>query len=863
MKYFILGLTFFLSSVYCWSQEIPQIISFSPSEYNAHHQNWSITEGCDHNIYVANTDGVLIFNGLRWTLTKLPSNRRPRSVFRGSDCKVYVSGYESFGFIDISNPEQPIYKPVADSLLLGRNQEYWKIFGDSTRLMFQSFSEIFTYDYQHIKQLDNPGNIMLGTVADDEFILPKIESGVYQIKGDSIYEKVYQYTLPDGSKVVGVSEGQIYVTQNQGLFRRTEKGYEPIDSDLNDRLKTSQVNSFLKTSDDQYVIGTILNGIYITDDLKSIRYHIDQSKGLSNNTVLNLHEDSHGNLWVGLDRGLDLVKINQPLLYYYDQQGKLGSIFASITYKDRLYIGTNQGVFTKTIKGDFELIENSQGQVWSFIESDGDLLCGHNRGTFLIKDKAFKQVSSITGGWCMKKINTDKFIQSSYTGLVLFEKIAGQWSDGFRIEDGGLLIENFELIDHTLLGYHPHHGIVRVELSEDFKSVLSNKTIDHPFNNDPLILTQSGGFLLKTREDSLYIGIDEDKSGREDQNEYGKLVNKLNGLVPISNTRFNKPHGKSTDYLFNFSDGYLIAPYDYSPPEHDFLTIDYVLVNNSIRTIPDSRSLSLSPFENDILIQFRTFDVFSKDMDFKYKLEGWDDQWLPLPKDGQLVFKNLQDGAYRLELMGGNKPLTFKIAPRWYESWPGLIMYMVIAFLTILFFNQRQQLKLRKQKEKLDAERLKELESERIRAKNAELENEVIYKNKMLANSTMTLVQKNKMLIDLKATLSKELKSADAYKRRQILHLIEMNMNSEDDWELFEPTFAEVHEDFLDKLRGKHSNITQGELRLAAYIKMDLSSKEIAPLMNISVRSIENKRYRLRKKLGIEDQSLKSYLQAM
>jgi DNA-binding CsgD family transcriptional regulator len=134
----------------------------------------------------------------------------------------------------------------------------------------------------------------------------------------------------------------------------------------------------------------------------------------------------------------------------------------------------------------------------------------------------------------------------------------------------------------------------------------------------------------------------------------------------------------------------------------------------------------------------------------------------------------------------------------------------------------------------------------------------------MLANSTMALVQKNNMLGELKAVIAKDdlTKTNDAQYKRRLINLIDRNIDSDEDWEIFERNFAEVHEDFLEKL--KTNDITAGELKLAAYIRMNLSSKEIAPLLNISIRSVENKRYRLRKKMGIEhDDNLSEHLLRM
>jgi DNA-binding CsgD family transcriptional regulator len=79
--------------------------------------------------------------------------------------------------------------------------------------------------------------------------------------------------------------------------------------------------------------------------------------------------------------------------------------------------------------------------------------------------------------------------------------------------------------------------------------------------------------------------------------------------------------------------------------------------------------------------------------------------------------------------------------------------------------------------------------------------------------------------------------------------------NIDKEWENFAKHFDKVHSDFLIELKERHSAITPNELKLCAYLRMNLSTKEIAQLMNISVRGVEISRYRLRKKLGISSET--------
>ena len=141
--------------------------------------------------------------------------------------------------------------------------------------------------------------------------------------------------------------------------------------------------------------------------------------------------------------------------------------------------------------------------------------------------------------------------------------------------------------------------------------------------------------------------------------------------------------------------------------------------------------------------------------------------------------------------------------------------------------------------------------------RNESLKNEMKFKNKELANATLHLIQKNKTLTYLKEDLGKLLKtipseSTEKHNVNSLLKKINRDLRNEKNWELFNNYFDEVHQDFIARLKDKFPDLSPKELRLCAYLRMNISTKEIAPLMNISVRGVEISRYRLRKKLNLD-----------
>src|SRR5690606_37093115 len=109
------------------------------------------------------------------------------------------------------------------------------------------------------------------------------------------------------------------------------------------------------------------------DTAGRIVQQVNKAGGLQNNTVLSLFADADQNLWLGLDNGIDRIELNSPLYFYFDKTGTFGTVYSSIIHQDKIYLGTNQGLFYSKLVSDggrpfqnfdFTLISGSQGQVW-------------------------------------------------------------------------------------------------------------------------------------------------------------------------------------------------------------------------------------------------------------------------------------------------------------------------------------------------------------------------------------------------------------------------------------------------------------------------------------------------------------------
>lgn len=258
---------------------------------------------------------------------------------------------------------------------------------------------------------------------------------------------------------------------------------------------------------------------------------------------------------------------------------------------------------------------------------------------------------------------------------------------------------------------------------------------------------------------------------------------------------------------------------------------------------------------------------------FSCYLKGFEDDWSTPDKKTERVYTNLPAGGYVFMVktqdnLGNESEIAayhFTILPPWYESIWAYMVYILlfIGLCYLLYKRHRRKLmeeRINFQKEQEHIKYMHQLEMDKsekeiIKLKNEKLEIEIETKNSELASNAMHLVQKAELMSNIKSELfklKKELKDdMQVTDFNRIIRLLDTEEKSDASWEQFSVHFDAVHVNFLKRLQETYPRITNTELRLSAYLKMNLSTKEIASLMKISPRGVEVGRYRLRKKLNL------------
>ena len=923
--YSIFFIICFFSNESSFAQFTPYFQNYSLSQYNAGNQNWCISKGVDDKLYIANNRGLLVFDGLTWNLHEIPNKTTIRSVLAHED-RIYIGSYEEFGFW--KKNAKGILEYSSLSHLIDQNEflneEFWQIIAYKDAVIFRSFLNIYIYRNDKIINIKPPSTVLSCDIVDDKVYISTLKKGIFILDGEELSPFIDGELMMD-TKVISInnhSKDLFIATSLKGCFIYKKGLLEPWKSEINSVIKEQQLNSFSMLDNGKMIFGTIKNGLYVTDNKGNILFHLSKENGLINNTILDQFVTNNHELWLGLDNGIASVNLDSPHTFYNDVTGKLGAVYDVISFKNTIYIGSNTGLYYLDSNQNLRFIEESQGQVWDLKEINGQLICGHNNGTYLVDNKKLNLISNQTGGWVMKKVPEQKdiYMQGTYAGIVKFENSNNSWN--VKHLGRPTIPIRFLVFEDTYTAWvaHAYKGLYKIKFNSTYDSIVNikdyaKKGLNSEYNvrvyklkSDICFKTNNGWQKYEPLLDSIVpYNFLNDNFSRESyiisDNEDDVLVLKNNELIKfksfsdsdygftLDNKYFKKrlivgyetiSEIQDSLYALNLNDGFMLvnSKYEATSVELQKPVIDLIEIDKSIIEYKNPSTKFEIP-NNSKNISISVSSPRSRNHFFEYSISNLDSSnWYSLDKE-KLELSNLNSGNYRINFRTSNSSgqisattsVEFTVLPPWYATSHGFVVFFILALIFTYIIYSLHKRKLMKEqrliKQRLETEQkelLKEktLENQKliVELKNESLKNEVKLKSKQLANTAMALVKKNEALQDLKSELLQSKGDfGNTFSFRKIVKKIDHSIGHQDEWKVFEYNFNQVHEEFFKELKTRYPKLTHKDLKICAYIKMNLSTKEIAPLLNISTRGVETQRYRLKRKLNLEsDKNLTDYL---
>ncbi len=563
----------------------------------------------------------------------------------------------------------------------------------------------------------------------------------------------------------------------------------------------------------------------------------------------------------------------------------------------------------------FNLVPGTQRQVWDCTVIDDNLFIGHNSGTFLIdKNQNASRISSQDGASSITQVpnTSNHLIQSTYNNIVLYERKNGEWTVSNPIAGFNDLIQSVEF-DHrkNLWASHPYRGIYMIRLNAQLDSAeyfnyhgknshLWNAGYNiRVFKVDNRIVFTNGNLIYTYDDltDSIvsYQNLN-DKLGQYSSswliaegfsnhywflNKTGIALFKINGnnvekikefpvllfqedLIPGYESL--TPIDEKTAILC-LENGYALL--DATVPDagnritQQKLILRKALMKNDAgdnRLLDPTSEKIILPFSHNNLSLFYSFPFYSGEkVMYQYIIEGLTGEWSEYLSTPSLTINRIPPGNYLVKIRAINNwqkssdinEISLTVKYPFYRSGVAFLIYGILILLSfyLLYYAVKRKLKLREQ------HRWEEKEQELIRQKNKDLLNDLSFKSQQLALSALSMARKNETLLEIKEklTLQKEQLGTRYPEKffKEVTKKIEQGITGNDEWKVFENNFKQAHETFLHDLKESYPELTPNDLRLCAFLRINLASKEIAPLLGISVRGVENHRYRLRKKLNL------------
>lgn len=897
--------------------------NFSGTEYRAANQNWAVDMNPEGFIYFANHKGLLEFDGVNWQLLPLPHETILRALFVDSDSVIYTAGYRELGYwkkdgmghlkyFSLNRLAEPFFS---------KNEEFWNIARLNEKIFFHSFGKILVYDENSVYPVELPGFANTMKRINDKIIVAIRDRGLFYLENDKpvplLIDNVFRNTiikfiLPYGESdmLIGTSSNGVFIWDRQSL-KLWNPGWK-------DYFVRNEVNRAHIGKSGQIIIGTIIDGIVVFDQEGSFMAKYNTGNELRNNTVLGIESDNFGNIWVALDNGIGFVSSDTSYPVEFLQAPDVGSLYDIAIFEGKIYLGTNQGLFSRDIARpdeSFRLVHETQGQVWFLKQLNDYLIVGYNGGTLSIKNSVVRRISAQAGGFCLKEdpLAPGSHIISTYNNLV---KINYREKSGFNQES--LIPGFYDLIryiefDHrgNLWASHMHRGIYQLQLNPSRDSVIHTRFFGEgsPFGKDHSIhVFKVENRIVFTTGDSLFTYDDISDSIvpytflNENTGQFAKAIrivkapdhyywfitrkaiglfyiyNNQAGLINFIPRSLFKGNGMIDEFenlyptgptsaIISLENGYAKVNFGKieASPISKFKPIlrEVTFSGQRVPVTPGAAInsiVSIKPKFQNVRLRYSFPHYTHHTVSFKAFLKGIDDGWSDSRIDPVFSFDRLPVGTYELLVKAVDawdnesleEKITLKILPPFFLSTWAKRGY--VLFVLLLFFGA-QAWSISKTRKK-ERRRLEKREQEFIRLRNEKLRNEVEHKSKELANLTMAIIKKNEFLMNLKEIFAHQKEQLGSrYPDKYFNHItgkIENNISNTDDWNLFETNFERAHEQFLQKLKDKYPDLTPKDLRLCAFLRMNLASKEIAPLMGISVRGVENHRYRLRKKMGLE-----------
>ncbi len=505
---------------------LPFYRAYEPQEYQAHRQNWTADQAEDGTMYFANTKGLLVYNGEKWKLERLPNLGHIRSL-KVVGNRIYVGANNELGYFQIDSGRYSFHSFLEHVPESSKNfGRVWTTLVDGEDVYFQTDTFVLRIRNETQPQLwtFEEGRIWKLIQQSNKIYVIVLEEGLFELDTNDVFvPHVFssEFKFAGSEFLLPVSNGWVF-EQSDALTLFDGIRAIPFENEASEIFEEYGINTAILTSSGKIVVATLRKGgVVILDQNGKLERHLTAENGFTNNIVRGVFEDQQNAIWFTLENGLSRLDIDSPVTFFDTRMGLNGTIMDIHVFQNRLYVATSDGLMMLNDE-KFERVNNIKSIVWDLDTLQNQLLAVTSfDDTYAIdrlgNTKALPHQKSLAKDVNRKvlplKENPNSAVILFHTGLFQVHWNGKEWITEDRMEDLYVSATGIEQpkpgtfwvatntngiyrIDYTL----NEEGIIN-SAAISVKNYRKDKGVPEGFNR---IFSVGGEFYFKSAKDELH-----------------------------------------------------------------------------------------------------------------------------------------------------------------------------------------------------------------------------------------------------------------------------------------------------------------------------------------------------------------------
>ena len=381
-------------------QGFPYLKNFSPAEYAAHTQNFSIVSDANGMVYAGNFAGVLQYDGTTWRRIPTANTTKVSALAVGFGGNIYVGARGEIGVLMPDESGRLMFQSLITEI-----QADWPDFGEVGNILtnhdemhFVARKHIISVTGEHSNIWDAPDEIIGSWCIDGMIFLQIRELGLFEWSDRELFPAETDSSFSGAVEIKAMlpydDATMLIVTGTQGLFLLNNRNVVSFPSTVNAFLERNIVTCGEQLADGSFALGTVRQGLVIIDANGDALQWIDRNAGLRNNFVHALYAAGNNTLWAALNNGISLIETPSQLSFFNEEAGLEGEVNQTLRFNDIMHVATYQGLYYFDPESyTFKPVRNIMSSCWSILPFGDQLLAATSQGVYLVDKQQVVLVS--------------------------------------------------------------------------------------------------------------------------------------------------------------------------------------------------------------------------------------------------------------------------------------------------------------------------------------------------------------------------------------------------------------------------------------------------------------------------------------